>query len=299
MPLFQSKSKKAFKHNVKTEISAGKPQDQALAISYSIKKKPKKMAAGGNVESAKEEKRPMPDETFNDAASVAHNKGKKPLESADWTDDTWQKFGKNMSIKQGQRPAPLPIAGHKVNDRDLFEKEQHLMALAPGPYGEKLPEPMAAGGPVPGLDEEAPHTGETAEDMLRRHATELAAAGYMAPRPSMEEYMGDKMAMGGVAGGLAPGEEDDMSPGYDVFETIKRKKMADGGMVDLEANSEEHENTEDDLSYDALKKEQYDLDQLDEQPMDSNEHGDEREKDAEDDHDDSIVGQIKRKAKKK
>jgi len=34
MPLEQSSSQAAFEHNVKTEIEAGKPQKQAVAIAY-------------------------------------------------------------------------------------------------------------------------------------------------------------------------------------------------------------------------------------------------------------------------
>lgn len=41
MPLIKSKSKKAFESNLKKEISAGKPQKQALAIAYSVKRKSK------------------------------------------------------------------------------------------------------------------------------------------------------------------------------------------------------------------------------------------------------------------
>lgn len=44
MPLDKSKSKAAFGNNVKTEIAAGKPQKQAVAIAYNTKgesKKPK------------------------------------------------------------------------------------------------------------------------------------------------------------------------------------------------------------------------------------------------------------------
>lgn len=42
MPLNKSKSKKAFSENVKTEIKAGKPTKQAVAISYAVQgeKKP-------------------------------------------------------------------------------------------------------------------------------------------------------------------------------------------------------------------------------------------------------------------
>jgi hypothetical protein len=38
MPLKKSKTKEAFSKNVKAEIKAGKPQDQAVAIAYQIKR---------------------------------------------------------------------------------------------------------------------------------------------------------------------------------------------------------------------------------------------------------------------
>ena len=41
MPLDKGKSKKAFTKNIKTEIKAGKPQKQAVAIAYSVKRKKK------------------------------------------------------------------------------------------------------------------------------------------------------------------------------------------------------------------------------------------------------------------
>jgi hypothetical protein len=39
MPLIKSVSKKAFASNVKAEVAAGKPQKQAIAIAYSVKRK--------------------------------------------------------------------------------------------------------------------------------------------------------------------------------------------------------------------------------------------------------------------
>lgn len=39
MPLKSGKSKKAFESNIKTEMRAGKPKKQAVAIAYSKKKK--------------------------------------------------------------------------------------------------------------------------------------------------------------------------------------------------------------------------------------------------------------------
>ena len=46
MPLMRGKSKEAFEKNVKTEIDAGKPQDQSLAIAYSLKRRSKKAEGG-------------------------------------------------------------------------------------------------------------------------------------------------------------------------------------------------------------------------------------------------------------
>jgi hypothetical protein len=42
MPLVKSKSEKAFSKNVKTEMKAGKPQKQAVAIAYSVKRQAQK-----------------------------------------------------------------------------------------------------------------------------------------------------------------------------------------------------------------------------------------------------------------
>lgn len=49
MPLIKSKSDKAFKKNVATEVKAGKPVKQAVAIAYSTKRAAKK-AYGGSVD---------------------------------------------------------------------------------------------------------------------------------------------------------------------------------------------------------------------------------------------------------
>ncbi len=48
MPLVKSKSPKAFQKNIKTEIEAGKPQKQAVAIAYSVARRAKK-AEGGSM----------------------------------------------------------------------------------------------------------------------------------------------------------------------------------------------------------------------------------------------------------
>lgn len=39
MPLKKSSSKKAFKSNIRKEVHAGKPVNQAVAIAFSVKRK--------------------------------------------------------------------------------------------------------------------------------------------------------------------------------------------------------------------------------------------------------------------
>ena len=48
MPLIKSKSDKAFKKNISTEVKAGKPVKQAVAIAYSVKRGAQKMKDGGD-----------------------------------------------------------------------------------------------------------------------------------------------------------------------------------------------------------------------------------------------------------
>jgi hypothetical protein len=50
----KGKSQKSFEHNVKTEMHHGKPQGQALAIAYSMKRKAQHKAMGGEIEKEEE-----------------------------------------------------------------------------------------------------------------------------------------------------------------------------------------------------------------------------------------------------
>lgn len=45
MPLMKSKSPEAFKKNIKTEMAAGRPQKQAVAIAYAVKREATKKKA--------------------------------------------------------------------------------------------------------------------------------------------------------------------------------------------------------------------------------------------------------------
>lgn len=184
MPLIKSKSKKAFEHNLKAEMEAGKPKDQSLAIAYSIqsKNKRKKMADGGQVP---EEKHPMPEH--------------EEMES------------KEMESKEEEKSPRISM--DSLSDEEMA--------------------------------------------MIMEHRAHEASES---PEEERAEHEEDEL------------EEDHPSVAHAIM--AKRKKMADGGMVDLNKNSEEDLNNEDQMSFRAGLKEQYDLDQLDPQPLDSNEHGD-------------------------
>jgi hypothetical protein len=49
MPLIKGKSEKAFKENIRTEVKAGKPVKQAVAIAYDVQRRAQGKKDGGNV----------------------------------------------------------------------------------------------------------------------------------------------------------------------------------------------------------------------------------------------------------
>lgn len=118
-------------------------------------------------------------------------------------------------------------------------------------------------------------------------------------RPPESEYMANHFAEGGMAGdcsncghpfnrnpGTPSAKPDDMRPPKDEYmadhfveggiaeSIMNKKRMASGGMVDINENAQESGQTPyDEDNSTAYKRELYDNDQLDPQPMDSNEKG--------------------------
>ncbi len=132
--------------------------------------------------------------------------------------------------------------------------------------------------------------------MRMRHQRELAAGGFIgeSDHATIDDSM-DSMEMDMEHQHEDMSNQDLMEAHMDQGDRAARimgrmKKggdlvlMAEGGEVDLDENAKEHDNMEDDLSFEALKKENYSEDDaLMDQPEDSNEHGrdlsDEDEKD--------------------
>lgn len=278
MPLIQSKTKKALKKNIETEIeahpSAGK-RKQDIAIAYSIQNKnKKKMALGGSVEGASHSK-----------PTYSRNPGtpeKKPddrrLDPKDYMSDQWA---------GGPDPKTKPD-----NNRP--------------PMDEYMANHFAEGGTVEDLKAQGIHVSfpEAEQDSNPNVATHEGRDDEKAP--SEDEFMASKFSQGGEVDEPdstdQPEPEEEEEKHASITAAImakKRKNMADGGMVDLEANSEESPNMEDQYSFDAIKKEQYDDSQLSKQPKDSNESGDDREDSEENDHDKGITSAIRKRMKSK
>jgi len=133
MPLIQGKSKKTFEKNVSTEMKSGKPQGQALAIAYNVKRKNqrKKMADGG------EAKR-----------------------SPAWTEQQNVDQDRSEQFQKGFK-GPSLIEGIK----GLFEKKKERQKLAEGgEVEEQLPEGMVD------LNENAEEEGSSPYDSMNSNA---------------------------------------------------------------------------------------------------------------------------------
>jgi hypothetical protein len=197
MPLFPGKSKKAFSKNVATEMDAGDPKKQALAIAYSVQRKnKKKMASGGSVEdSANSESRPSPDKSYNDKDSTSRNSGRKALKDSDWTD--------SPTIKQAQKPSPTPLSRPKLIGSDAFASRNKTMRDEEADFMDIDPPQSPANQPRAWRDEvDADGSGDDLSDNELSHSTGKKA--YTESREDKvyatdeaEEDMKQKYAKGG------------------------------------------------------------------------------------------------------
>lgn len=292
MPLKQSSSKKAFESNLKKEISVGKPKDQSLAIAFQVQRKNKKKAKGGLIRAGSE----------------------KPTEDKDEMGQT-KMYAEGGPIRAGGTP-PTADQGqdhsctYMCNNNKHYDKDGSLISAegsnrptadshqdmdSPTP-GNRNSESFRRGGSSrpsadSGNDEAAPHRTPMKDINLVR-------AGSTRPNEDEDERGQTKTL---AHGGDVEDETDNHHVGTMADAIAKRlavHMMARGGMIDRDNNATEQDNYEDDLSFDALGKKVYDDEQLDDQPSDSNEIGDEREKDEEDEKDTSIRSRIAKRARK-
>lgn len=334
MPLMKSKSKKAFSDNVATEMDAGKPQKQALAIAYSVKRRSpkKKMAMGGKVSthedemnadkmsdeaakdrasetpryakggevelSAKSERRPMPDQEFADSLEDSHVSA-KGQRGPSWNDnDDREQIGPSKSeAAKGPADDNWLNEGRRTINNANDSTEMNMKGESTDPHH------VNADHDIDIADARLAHGGEVESQNFSnesRSTTENA-------RTSRELDMERESSTDPEHINAHHGEDIEdallMAAGGVVDSIMERKRRAkmyaEGGQVDLSRNADEDANFEDQQSFDAIRKENYSetpgLDALD-SPMDSNLHSPEHEE--ENVHDASIVDAIMRKAKK-
>ncbi len=170
MPLL--KGKKNVGKNIKTEMAAGKPQKQSIAIALSVaKRNKKKFDDGGSVSPSPT---PTPSTStdqalnsirkafgkaeggdVNDKEDISFNSGKKPLEHADWEDD--------ITVRQAQSPSPAKLGRPGGVYSNRLEDEDRLQGAYP-PEDPSKDRPKASDEEV-GPDRQGP----AVPDMEREH----------------------------------------------------------------------------------------------------------------------------------
>lgn len=283
-------------------MKSGKPQDQSLAIAYSVKRKAhKKMAQGGAVDPKRTEviespgghgkiiriykgqEEKMADggilDSIKGAYDSAAKKGYLGTKAQVASSKSYAQGGEiNESAKSEQRPMPeergpktQPIKHPKMVPSSVFsaqlrDEEDHLQESAKVNEGPQIQPPK--------------HDDEEGADRQG---------------PDVDALHMKMMAEGGLAHEMddQPVEEADEEHHASIAAAImaKREKMYEGGQiegsdesqVDLDLNSMEQPNSFYELNEHAALKENYDEDMHNmSQPIDSNEHGDDIESDKHD-----------------
>jgi len=135
MPLIKGKSEKAFKQNIKTEIAAGKPRKQAVAIAYSVQQRAKGMAEGGlyaNINAKRER--------------IAHGSGermRKPGQAGAPTAEAFRESAKTakkdggvvLSVGRGEKLSTKEGAGLTAKGRAKYNAATGSNLKAPQPQG--------------------------------------------------------------------------------------------------------------------------------------------------------------------
>lgn len=198
MPLFKSKSKEAFKKNVKTEMDEGKPQAQSLAIAYNTQRsaKKKKMADGGEVK---------PEQYSADAALKEYDTQYMSKEEQDAS------MSKGKPSSDMYNPKKM-AAGGEVSPSDLMSDDERADSIADAIMQKRRK--MANGGMLEANAEEEPNQyyGMN-EDAANEDIYDL---DQLSARPQDSNETGDSA-------------EDDSENKHDMVSAIRRKLRMKAG----------------------------------------------------------------------
>lgn len=318
MPLIRSKSKKAFEENMKAEMQAGKPQNQALAIAYDMKRRAgkRKMAEGGDVKSSeiqavrnKEALRRISDK----GGKGVHPESYSREESHSDVGNHLKQINSKMAPKHKEKIIAQAKEEHK---RVLSElKAMPKPKLAEGGMIKSKMQPRMAESSIikprlrSDIDQEAMRQHE--EHMMRSMQPEDHEQTSDAQEEQIEHDIQDDQAEMLARGGEVemideqPMEEEQEEHHNSIAAAImsRRKRMAEGGLmhegdemlkegeVDLDDNGREIPNQFYHQNEDEALEQNLDHDIMDmDQPMDSNEHGDDIDSDKHD-----MISQIRSK----
>ncbi|CAM6004764.1 unnamed protein product [Sphagnum balticum] len=277
-------------------MDAGKPMKQSLAIAYSVKRKaPKKamggkmMAEGGPV-SASDEKRPMPDNKYNDSKMAAKNSGDKAPKEDEWSDKPTEKqavMNNGRKVMPIKRPKMVPSDAFSVK---LYDDEAHLQDVdAPASPKEQPPEvdneldakkmgkspdmakphttrkAYAEGGMASGSRDEdeakraklssnvSEEYGSGPEEDMQDDPAGLESDDDMM-RPAENDYMSMRDAAAYADGGEVSDEEEiehAASIAAAIMMKMKKKMMAEGGAIKSMDSMDSDDSSEADLSRNA------------------------------------------------
>lgn len=235
MPLIQGKSKKSFEKNVETEIDAGKPPKQAVAIAYNVKRR--NMAKGGGLYANIQAKRER----------IAEGSGERMRKPGTEGAPTAEAF------KQAEKTATLSEGGTVKHVTQMETCAHggpvHCNAGCYAKGGEVMPPAMAAVKAMGGkpaalmLAEESPQA-----KLLSGKPLKYAQGGEVQNQklhPSHEVAMDARLkhqTMAMRAPGMVQSEVAKLAMGGSVVDEVmherKRKMMAEGGEVESERDYE-------------------------------------------------------------
>lgn len=181
MPLFKGKSKKTFSKNVATEMDSGKPQKQALAIAYSMKKKAKKMAMGGETYESDTTSMNDPEDMAKDhnpkmmaEGGMLTNDGYQSKNKVDTKPDLMDHEMDEPNSGEFNKSHPMHVCsacGHE-DARDL---NQHG-AEEQGPYGTM----MAEGGQITDNEQSTAHEMDMVGRIMKQRQMHYSEGGKVA-----------------------------------------------------------------------------------------------------------------------